>query len=200
MAVRVGALPTAVRRLPREHGFWVMLIGSLLGSLLRVGVTAATLVATASVFVFAVGGAALSARRIRRSGALQLASTLVLAVSGAPVEAAAGAVFATLVASACVKAEVFVSSVLVVRAALASAGKRSASRSVGLHVAAVALPAAGVAAFSWAGLAAEATACAITATALLALAIHRPTPKALKTLGLCTSGLTLLAALTPLLP
>jgi len=197
-----GAEPTRTAlhlRLPREHGFWVMLGGTLAGSLLRTRTTAATLLVAALVALVSVCGAAATHRRIRSQSSLQLAAALVLAFAGAPLEAAAGAPLATLLVSAGVKSVVFISSVLIVRAALASSGKSGASRSAGLYFTALVLAVAGIAAFIAAKRPPEAGVCLLAAAAILVSAQRRPTAKDLKPLGLSMTALTLLAAFAPLI-
>ena len=107
----------AALRLPREHGFWVMLGGSLSGSLLRTRTTATSLLLAVVVAVASVGVAAATHRRVRRRGSLQFVAALALALAGVPIEAAADTSLATMTASACMKAVVFSASVASVRAA-----------------------------------------------------------------------------------
>jgi hypothetical protein len=185
-------------RLPREHGFWVMLGGTLVDGMLRTSMNAATLLVAAVVALGAVGGAAAAHRRVRSRGSLQVAAALVLAVAGAPIEAAAGAPFTTLLVSAGVKSVVFISSVLVVRAALATSGKNGSSRSARLYLMASVLALAGAGALTAAHRAPEAIVCVLAIGSILLSAHRRPTAKDLKPLGLYVTALTLLTTLAPL--
>ena len=190
----------ATLQLPKEHGFWVMLGTSLCGAVLRTrGAGFAMALAVLSVLVVAASFAPFR-RRVRREGVLQLGTAVGLAFAGAPVEAAGGLSGASIVAGALLRTVVFVASVCVARAALATSAKNGRARSAVLYLAAAANALAGATWFSAGQRPSEALGAALTFGAVLLCAWWRPTAKDLKPLGLYLTGLAIVAAVLPLLP
>jgi hypothetical protein len=180
--------------LPREHGFWVLLAVSLSTSMVRARALPLALAAALPVALMCVLVAATSRRFVRRSGWAQLIGAVLLAFAGVPLEALGGVSPGRIGAGAALRAIVFGSSVLLVRAALATSGKRGRSKSAALYATAGALAGTGMLAFAAALRVPEAIGCAFAAGSAALLAWCHPTSKQLKPLGLYLAGLTLLAA------
>jgi hypothetical protein len=193
-ARRHGRLRWLRDSLPSEHGFWVMLGGALASALLRTGAHAVTLVVALVTTVIVVAAATTLHRRIRRSELAQLASTLLLSFSAVPVELVGDVPGSSVAWAEIARAIVFVSSALVVRAAFARTMRGGARRNTLLHLTSVTVPALGAFAFSAAGRAPEASACAMATLVCAVFAYQRPTVKQLKMLGLALSGLVLASA------
>jgi hypothetical protein len=181
--------------LPREHGFWVLLVASLVSSVARSHVVVSAFVAAAAVALSATLAGALVHRYARRASFGQLAGAVALACAGVPVEVLGGLPAEAIAAGATMKAVVFSSSVLLVRAALVTSGKNGSRRSGALYLATCVLSVAGLLAFASIGRAPEALACTFTAFSALLLAWQRPTSKQLKPLGMYMTGLALVAAI-----
>ena len=174
-------------RLPREHGFWVMLVLITLSALLRVrGSGWAPLVALGLMLVAPIGGGFLS-RQVRGHGSWQLASTAALSFVGAPVLWAGGDDFTNVVAFSLVWLALNVAGALIVRAALQR--RRARQKATLFECAGVALPPcvfAGVLGISgWN----EQVALVIASGGLLVLSLQRLGPQHLKRLGLSMSAL-----------
>jgi hypothetical protein len=180
-ALRVGSW------LPREHGFWAMLL-AVLGSALLRSPRAASFAAAVVVLVASIAAAALIRRAIRRHALAQLAAALTLGTAGLPVDLVAGDELGTAFGRAALWSGVFCASALVVRAAFCrSAGHaRRAFLLTGLAVALCAVTAAG---FGAAGAAALAMAAGLAATTCAAFALLRPSVKQLKPVGLALAAL-----------
>lgn len=179
--------------LPSEHGFWVMLAAALGSALLRARVSLSSAgVALACALLAIVAGSA-GHRWVRRSSRLQLAATVGLGFSGAPVELAAGASGASVAVRSLARVVVFFTSALVVRAAFARSARRGETRSRLIAVASVAVPSIAGLGFLAAQRLPEAAACFMTSALCAALVFIRPTAKQLKPLGLALAGLALLS-------
>jgi hypothetical protein len=181
--------------LPREHGFWVMLAGAQVSALLRARAHAPSLIAAAATVTVLIAAASALHRRIRGSGAAQLAATLVLSLSAVPVELAGGVPGPNIASSALARAVVFLASALVVRAAFARSMRGGRRRTFFFHLLSVAIAALAAVAFFAIGRGREAFACALAAIVCIAFAYQRPTVKELKLLGLSLSGLVLASAM-----
>ncbi len=199
MAEAVTGIRTRRRgpSLPTEHGFWVMLAAPVFAAWLRVGLSPRVALASALVIAAVILGAAVVHRRVRRSGALQLALAVALGLVGAPVEWAGGTAAAGVLAVSAAWMAIYLSTTLVVRATFARAARGSGSRSRALllRFGAVAVGAAAAAGFALGGRMAEATACATASVTCAALAWLSPTVKQLKLIGLALTGSVFLCAL-----
>jgi len=133
-------------------------------------------------------------RRARSASLGQLAGAVALAGAGVPVEAFGGVEPGAIFAGAAMKAVVFSSSVLLVRAALVTSGKNGARRGGALYLATCVLSVAGLLAFAKTGRAPEALACTFSAISAVLFAWQRPTSKQLKPLGMYMTWLALVAA------
>src|SRR6187401_3628810 len=120
--MRTGATRTQrpALSLPREHGFWVMLVASLGGSLARARAVPLTLAAALGVAFVCILVAGAAHHYVRRASFAQLTGALFLACAGVPVEALGGVEPEAIAAGAAMKGLVFGSGVLLVRAALAA--------------------------------------------------------------------------------
>lgn len=189
LRVLTKSAPAPVITVPREHGFWVMLAAVLVSSLLRAGMAlpsvAVAVVVTTSIVI--VAGAL--HKQVRKSSNAQLASTLALALAGAPIEAAAGLGFSDIAGATAARLLVFSTGLFVVRAALARSSRLGAGRSKLFQLAAVLLPLAGVALFGLLGGSGEALACVLATVFAVFAAAWRPNAKKLKPLGLFLSVL-----------
>src|SRR5687767_9182406 len=73
-------------RLPREHGFWAMLLCVLGCSLARAGASLGAVLLAALTLAALALLAGSGSRHVRRSGKLQVASSALLGLSGLPIE------------------------------------------------------------------------------------------------------------------
>jgi hypothetical protein len=176
-----------------------MLGTSLGGALLRTrGMGIGAALAVLLVVLFGASSPRL-ARRVRSDSGWQLFAAVALALVAAPVEAAGGLATRAIVAGVSLRAVVFLASVFAVRAALVASAKNGAERSARFYLAAGLLALLAFAAFTRFHHASEAFGAALTAGAVLLLALRRPTAKDLKALGLYLTALAFAAALLPLL-
>ncbi len=181
-------------RLPREHGFWVMLTAVLLAALIRARFGLTALIATVVVLGVSVLGAAALSRRIRGSGNAQIGSALALAWLGAPVELAAGGTLSGAAAVAVAWMGVFVSSATCVRAAFSRA-KGDLARCRMLVAVSVFVPAALGVAFYLSAERDAALASLVAAVGALILGAWAPGVKQLKRVGLSLALVAFLAML-----
>ncbi len=178
--------------LPREHGFWVMLIAALLCAVLQSPRwELALLVSTASGALGAFGGGIIR-RRIRRSGVAQLASAMALGLVGIPAAVVGGVTLQVTIATAAAWIVIFGSSAGLVRACFARA-RGQATRALAVEALAVALTGAAAAAFWTLDYPRQALACALVCLSALGVAAWRPGVKQLKPVGLALAGIALLA-------
>jgi hypothetical protein len=180
--------------LPREHGFWVMLLAVLATALTHHGNAGAAWLMAASVLVMASLLGGLFARRVRRAGTAQVASAFALAFGGLPVEIAAGAWAPDALLTGLAWAAIFVPSALIVRAAFARAAGRG-ERAHQLEVCAVGLCLAAAAAFTALGRFPETIATGSAAVMCALLACVQPSVKQMKPVGLTFAGLSAMSAL-----
>ena len=181
-------------RLPREHGFWVMLLAALITAVVRAPRTAPALAASALVLAGAILVGSVFWRTLRRSEAAQLASAPILGASGFPVSWLAGEPALDAARTAAVFATVFLSSALVVRGVLAQGRRRQRSARIAIGGALV-LSFLAAAAFALAGDAASAGATAAAGVFCGAVAVTAPPPSQLKKIGLGLAGLATVTAL-----
>jgi hypothetical protein len=181
--------------LPREHGFWAMLIAVLLAALLRVPLTLRSALAALGVAIIAAIAGGFVRRTIRRSGVAQPVSAAALALAGVPVELAGGASLRSMAAAVFAWVPVLAGSALIVRAAFARAARGKQHRAAWLDATAVALPAGACAVFVLVGWHAEARAAGAAALGCAALVLTHPTVKQMKRVGLALASLTIVAAL-----
>ena len=175
-------------RLPREHGFWVMLALITASALLRVRAAGwAPLVAVLVLVVAPLVGGLLS-RQVRGHGSWQLASTAVLSAVGVPVLWAGGDSMLNMLAFSLVWLSLNVAGALVVRAALQR--RRARVKATLFECLGVRLPAGmllGVLSISgWN----ERAALVVASAGLLLLVLQRLGPQNLKRLGLSMSALS----------
>ena len=184
------------RWLPSEHGFWVMLGAALGSAIVRAHGQRLALLVAAFVAIAAIGGGALSHRLIRKSSAGQLSAAGLLALTGVPVELAAGVSVPSIAWAAVARAVVFVASALVVRATFARCARGGERRSLLLSGASLVLPALSATLLVALGQFVEAGTCVIAGGTCAVFAWSRPSVKQLKPLGLALGGLSLVTAIT----
>jgi hypothetical protein len=179
--------------LPREHGFWVMLLAALataVGHHARLPL--AWLLALLLLFLgTAVAG--LLGRYVRRAEAAQVGSAKALAFAGVPIELAAGAPTRVWLTRACVWAVIFVAGALLVRAAFARAARRTHRARV-LDFSSVMLCLLSTTLFIAFGFRAEGFATALAALVSAGIVWLHPTVKQLKPVGLALAGLSVTTA------
>lgn len=179
------------RALPNEHGFWVMLSAAMLSALLRTGFVALALLLAVVVFAFAVASASVLHRQIRSSERAQLSASAGLALTGAPIELAAGLPLSEVLAGALALLAIFLASTFLVRAAFARSARRPKISSSGWQWAALLLLGTVSVLLAVAERPVEARACAMAGAVCVVLSRWKPTAKQLKPLGLSLAGLAL---------
>ncbi len=182
------------RLLPREHGFWVMVLAVLATALTR---TADSLPAWATAVAVLLASSLLGgllAGSVRRAGSAQIASAALLSFAGVPVELAAGAHLEGPLLTGAAWAAIFVPSALIVRAAFARAAHR-ADHAARLETASVGLCLAAAAAFAAHGRFAETIVTGAAAVVCAGLCCMQPSVKQMKPVGLTFAGLSALSAL-----
>jgi len=195
-AAQNRSLGRSVRQsLPSEHGFWVMLAAAFGSALLRSRVTPSSAGVALACALLAIALGSAGHRWVRRSSPLQLASTVGLAFSSAPIELAGGMSGASVALRGVARAVVFFTSALVVRAAFARSARRGEARSRLIAGASLAVPSFAGLTFLAAQRPPEAAACFMTSALCAGLVFIRPTAKQLKPLGLALGGLALLSAI-----
>lgn len=178
--------------LPREHGFWTMLLAVQLATLLRVGPswTSAAAVVGCIALLSVAGG--MASRAVRRHTELQIASAAVLGVSGLPLELAVGWPPIDALITAFAWTIVFTASALLVRGVFARARRRGPP-AWPFDLGAVGLTGTAALACVLLGALPQAVALAASAMLLLVLARTRPTPRQLRPVGLALAALSALA-------
>lgn len=166
-----------------------MLGGTLTSALFRSGTAAGSLAAAALTAALVVATASVWHRRIRSKPVAQLAATSLLSLAAVPVELAGGVPGPSVASAAMARTVVFFSGALVVRAAFARSSRRGADRTQLLHFLSVAIASTAALGFYVSGLTKESLACSMAAGLCACLAYRRPTVKDLKPLGLMLSGL-----------
>ncbi len=179
-------------RLPREHGFWVMLGAVSAAAAARASLAPRSLAVLLVVAPLCVALASRVGRSVRRSAAAQLAAAALLPLAGLPVELAGGVPVADALTTVVAWAAVFVSGAMIVRAVFERAARRR-SRATLLDAGALALCVAAAAALALLGARGGAMAAGIAAIGGTAIAIARPSPQQLKAVGLAFAGLTIAA-------
>ncbi|MCA9631722.1 MAG: hypothetical protein KC766_28895 [Myxococcales bacterium] len=175
-------------RLPREHGFWVMLVLITASALIRVRASGWSSVVALGVLLLTPLAGGLLSRRVRGDGSLQLASTVALSGVGVPILWAGGDALANVAAFSLVWLSVNLAGALIVRAALQR--RRARKKATVFECLGVALP---VGVFpcvlsisEWN----EKAALVVASSGLLVLALQRLGPQNLKRLGLSMSALS----------
>ncbi len=176
-------------RVPREHGFWVMLSAVVIAAFLRNPGWGAIFVALTMTLGAAWIGGELRAR-VRRDGRLQLASSVVLAAAGIPVELAGGARGSDALANALAWMVVFGTLALCVWACTARSSRTRRPQVAALTLLTFFVPLAGAAAFAFAGRRAPALATMLVAIASVAFAVWQPGAKQMRAIGLSLAGTT----------
>ncbi len=175
-------------RLPREHGFWVMLLLIVASALIRVRGAGWSGLAALVVLVGAPVLGGLLSRQVRSHGSWQLASTAALSCVGVPVLWVGGDAPSNIVAFTLVWLAVNVAGALIVRAALQR--RRAREQAAWLERLGVALPwlvfASILSISGWN----EKAALLVAGAGLLLLALQRLGPQNLKRMGLCMSALS----------
>lgn len=179
-------------RLPREHGFWVMLGAVAITSLVRARFAPVALFVAGITLPLATLGAVAIGRRVRKNRSYQLVASSVLPVAGIPIELAAGIDVASVLATALAWTGVFLASALVVRAAFERS--RARGNPVVLDGAALAVVAVGCLGFALFGLLHQAVALGVCFVLFVLLVSWRPTAKQLRSLGLSLAGVAAVAA------
>lgn len=180
--------PARGYRLPREHGFWVMLVLITASASLRVRGAGWALPCALGVLMLAplVGG--LLSRQVRGHGSWQLASTAALSAVGVPVLLAGGDSPVAVVAFTLVWLSLNVAGALVVRAALQR--RRARIKATVFECLGVGLPAVMLAAVLGISGWNERAALVVASAGLLLLVLQRLGPQNLKRLGLSMSALS----------
>ena len=188
---------TSKFKLPREHGFWAMLLTVLGTALLRTPMSLAVLAALLATLTACVVMGGLSGHRIRRSPRAQLGSSALLAFAGWPVQIVGGADSAELCATTAVWLVLFVSASLLVRAAFARAARarQKALRASWLTAWALALCGGGFAALYALNQPVHATALGLGTLGCVLIAAARPSIKQLKPVGIALAVLMVSAGL-----
>jgi hypothetical protein len=180
-------------RLPREHGFWVMLGAVAITSLVRARFATAALVALGIVLPLATSGAALIGGRVRRNRRYQLLAATALPVVGVPIELASGIGLVSVLATALAWSSLFLASALVVRAAFERS--RTGGNPAVLEGGALLVAAVGGLAFGYLGLWHHALALGVSFVLLFFLVSRHPTVKQLRGVGLGLAGIAAAAGL-----
>lgn len=176
-------------RIPREHGFWVMLGTALSCAIGTAPERGFATLAAIGVAAAAIGLGAWWSRSVRRSSNFQLASSVLLAASGLPVSLVGGAPLESAIVTALAFAVIFFSGALLVRGAFARA--RGRGRAVVLHQAVAAvLSSAATVAFALSGFTAAAISSALVVLLVTVVALVRPTTKHLKPVGLALAAVS----------
>ena len=184
-----------VLRVPREHGFWAILVVVVASALSRrAGSSAAWLVAT-GVAAGAIAAASVLGPRIRRSAALQVVAAGALSASGIPVQLAAGITPGAAALDACAWTAVFMASALSVRACFARTPRRANHRSAALAFWSIVLPLGLSIVFAELSLRAHATATLLVGAGAALIALRRPTAKHLKPVGISLVAIAVLAGI-----
>jgi hypothetical protein len=173
-------------RLPREHGFWVMLGAVAITSLVRARFTSDALVAAAITLPLTTLGAAVIGRRVRKNRTYQLLASLALPIAAIPIELAAGIGVASVLVTVVAWSGVFLASALVVRGAFERS--RPKGNPAPLEGGALAIVAIGGLGFACLGLVHQAIALGVSFVVLFFLVSRHPTVKQLRTLGLGLAG------------
>lgn len=170
-------------RLPREHGFWVMLSVMTLSLVARnpgaTAVLTALVVATVAVVV-AMG----TRRLVRQSSSFRFAAVLGLAAAGFPVELVGGRSVSAALLDSLAWASVFGAFALGVGACTARSSRTRRAHVRPLTLLSVLVPAAVSVAFALAHLSVHALASALAALSSTVLAIWAPGSKRMKSIGL----------------
>src|SRR5690606_20425461 len=177
--------------IPREHGFWAMLLTVLVSALLRTPLSLAVAGATLAALFASVALGAYFSGLVRRSPTAQVASSVLLAFSGAPVELAGGTQLTSIAATTGTWAILFAASSIMVRSAFARAG-RSAKRpwrSRGLTSSAVLLCVLSSIGFCAMSLPAHAGVLALGALGCALIAVWEPSVKQPKLVGIALTAL-----------
>ena len=177
---------------PKEHGFWVMLIAVLIDSVGRADWQAMAVgVAFATGVTAALVGGRLH-RAIRRTPWAQLVSSASLGLLLFPAELAAGNNLRFAAMDALAWSSIFVGCSLAVRATFARAGRRNRSGPWS-SIASILIPT-GFALGLWAlHYPVSARISAVGALGTIGIAIWRPLPKQLKAAGLALGAIVTLA-------
>ena len=181
-------------RVPREHGFWVMLSAVVVAAFVRNPGLAAAFVGVSTVLGAAWVGGEVRAR-VRREERLQIASGAVLAVTGIPVELAGGATLVDALANAGAWVVVFGTFTLSVWAGTARSSRLRRQQVPLLTLLAFLIPLGGASGFAFAEFRAPALACMLAAVSSVAFAIWRPGAKQMKPMGLSLAGTATFVAL-----
>jgi hypothetical protein len=183
-----------IERVPREHGFWVMLSAVVVAALLRnPGGFAAFVAVTVILGAAWVGGEVRV--RIRREERLQLASACVLAVSGVPVELAGEARLSEALANAFAWMIVFGTFTLSVWACRARSSRIRREDVPLLTLFTFLVPLVAATAFALADFRAPALASMLAMVSSVVFAVWRPGAKQMKAMGLSLAGAATFVAL-----
>lgn len=184
-------------QLPREHGFWAMLLTVLVTASVRTPLTPGALGALFVTFAACVILGGRFSHRIRRSSRAQLASSILLAFAGVPVQLAGGTPTYDVIATTGVWAVVFLGSSLLVRAAFARTGRAGENpwQARWLTAWALALVGSGTGLLYASNLPVHASSAALGMLGLAAIAVARPSVKQLKPVGIALAVLIASAGL-----
>lgn len=188
------AVARFIERVPREHGFWVMLSAVVVAAFVRNPGFFAAFVALATMLGAAWIGGEVRAR-IRREERLQLASACVLAVAGIPVELAGGARLGGALANAVAWVVVFGTFTLSVWACTARSSRVRREQVPMLTLLTLFFPLSAAVLFALVELRAQALAAMLGALTAVVFAIWRPGAKQMKAMGLSLAGAATFVAL-----
>jgi hypothetical protein len=196
MSTIAASVPRANGRtqgVPREHGFWVMLLTVTLSAALRDPGWRASTTALAVVAIAIAAGSPLRPR-IRRSAFLQLSSALGLSAAGLPVALSAGHRASEALIDSLAWSSMFVAFTFAVWACQARSSRVYRGRAGAFTLLSIVIPAAALAAYSFAGLPTQAFAAVLTTIFAAAFAILRPNVKQMKTVGLSLAACAVTSA------
>jgi hypothetical protein len=180
--------------IPREHGFWVMSSAIVLSALARHPGLRTTLAALAVMALLIVAGG--RARRwVRLHARFQLASAVLIAAAGLPIELAGGETLERALVNVAAWSSVFAAFALSVWAATARSSRVRRSHAGVLTLFSVLLPVAAATAFGLADSRAPALAAALASVSSSFFAIWRPGAKQMRPVGLSLTACAALAAI-----
>ena len=182
----------ALLTMPREHGFWIMLVAALLSSAGRSDWQLVPSVVALLAGLVAIAGAALLHKAIRRLEWAQLVASSTLALLVIPGELLSGMSASQVAHNVIAWASVFTGASLMVRAVFARA-RRSGGHGWWQTMASVLSPLVAALALYLAGEGPALRIAAVGTVGMLILAAWRPVPKQLKISGLVLARIVVVA-------
>lgn len=185
-------------KLPKEHGFWVMMPAALLSGMARADFAlTAVLLSVAVAIVSSVAGGMMR-RRIRQTDWMQLLASLALAFFVVPAELVAELAPSLIAMHVLAWASLFVGCSLSVRACFARASRKKRKYAPALQFGALAVPIITTLGLFALGDRSSFYVALIGAIGVAGLVVWRPTPKDLKTNGIAMALIVLAALIAQL--